>query len=104
MLAQVVAYQPVARQIMALASMVCFISVVLYGMFLLFAVGSAAAQQKYESDARDIMASLATLEAHYLAASSALTPQKAQELGLVTIPSARVAYVEADVPTLSLRR
>ena len=104
MLAQVIAYQPVARQIITFASIVCFISVMLYGMFLLFAIGKAAAQQKYEGDARDIIASLATLETHYLAASNALTLQKAQELGLVIIPSAQVAYVEADAPTLSLRR
>lgn len=103
MFAKVIAYQNYARQVSALAALICLFSIVLYGVFLLLAVEKAAAQQKYEGEARSISASLAGLESQYLAESSAMTPQKAQEMGLVAVPASRVAYEQITAPTFSLR-
>ncbi len=98
-----ITYQNTARQVTALAVLVCFISVVCYGVFLLVAVEKAAAQQKYESSARDIGASLATLESQYLAQSNALTQARAKDFGLVHVPTSQIAYQEISAPRFSLR-
>jgi hypothetical protein len=86
-----------------MASFLTFVSVILYGAFLLVTVEKAALSQKYESDARDIGQALATLETQYLAASNDLTPDRAAMLGLVTVPSNRIAYQDANKETFSLR-
>ena len=103
MTAQVLAYQNYARKLAAFAVLICLISVVCYGVFLLLTVEKAAAQQKYESNAQSISASLASLESQYLAESAALTPQKAQDLGMVPVPASHIAYENISAPTFSMR-
>jgi hypothetical protein len=103
MLALAFTYQHIARQLTALASLVLFVSVVLYGTFLLLAVGRAAALEGYQSDARDLEATLAQLESQYLAQEQELTPGSASQYGLVGITSQQVAYV-AEGSALSMRR
>jgi hypothetical protein len=104
MTAQIIAYQLHARRAIALASLVCLMSVLCYGAFLLMTVEKAALQQKYESDARHIGASLADLESHYLEQSATLTPLRAHDLGLVPVASKNIAYEQVAAPTLSLRQ
>lgn len=104
MIATAITYQSYARQIIALAALVCMIAVFCYGAFLLMVVARAAAQQAYQSDARERMAALASLEAQYLNAQSALGPRDAEQFGLMPVPSSRIAYEHVSGSAFSLRR
>ena len=102
-IAKVLVYQDYARRATALAALVCMLSIVCYGVFLLVAVEKVAAQQNYRSEAHSISATLATLESQYLVQSAQLTPQKAAALGLVPVPTNGVAYQQTGAPRFSLR-
>ncbi|MGH7141385.1 MAG: hypothetical protein ACREGH_02000 [Minisyncoccia bacterium] len=103
-LAAVLEYQTYARRTAALALLVCLAAAIAYSALLLLTVERAALKQQYQAQAQAANASLASLESQYLAESSALTPEKAAQLGLVPVPVSRIAYQQPASPVLSMRQ
>lgn len=76
------------------------LSVFLYGALLLGAVAHAAGATKAERQVRDLDQKVSKLEASYLNATKALSPERAKALGFVAPESVAVVYV--NTPTLTL--
>lgn len=89
-----VTYQPFVPRVAVLLAVICALSMFLYGIFLLEAVGQTAMRTSSERQIRELSSQLATLEGQYLAATKELTPEKARELGYVT--PAKVSTVVVD--------
>jgi hypothetical protein len=84
---------------------ICALSVFLYGTFLLLAVEHAAAATAAQNTTETLAAHIGDLEAQYLTATRAITPDTATELGFVT-PSPSVVstvFATASYNALSLR-
>ncbi len=67
----------------ALLTMVCTLSVFLYGFFLLEAVAHTASRSSAQHSVTVLQGKLGALESQYLAQSRALTPEIASTLGFV---------------------
>lgn len=91
-----------ARAAAAFAGL-CAASVFLYGAFLLLAVEHAAALTDAQGKIQDMSAQVSDLEARYLAAEKALTPERATELGFTAPKEVTTVYASGPARTLSLR-
>lgn len=80
------------RRAFVLLAIVCAVSAFLYGFFLLEAVGNAASRAQATSAIKEIKSQLSGLESRYLAATQALTPERAAALGFVAPHSVSVVY------------
>jgi hypothetical protein len=87
----------------AVLAAVCALSVFLYGTFLLLTVEHAAAQTAAQSQIDALAGHVGDLEAQYLAAARALTPDTAAALGYVSPVAVTSVYTDADSGALSLR-
>lgn len=99
-----VAYQPYMPRIAALLVVVCALSAFLYGIFLLEAVGQAAARTVAERQIHELSSQLSVLEGQYLAATKDLTPERARELGYVTPVQISTVVVNSSASSLSFNR
>jgi len=93
-------YHLYVRRAVALLATVVVVCAFLYGFFLLEAVSHAASQAQAHREVASLSSKVGKLQAQYLAATKALTPERARALGFVA-PTA-VATVYADVNSLSL--
>jgi len=78
------------------------ISSFLYGAFLLIAVEHTASRAKTNTAIQSLSYELDTLQGQYLAATQAITPQRAQELGFVEPNAAATVFASVPSRTLSL--
>ena len=93
-------YHLYVRRAVALLAAVVVVCAFLYGFFLLEAVSHAASQASARREVAVLSSKVGSLQAQYLAATKALTPERARALGFVA-PVA-VATVYADAGGLSL--
>lgn len=80
------------RRAFALLALLCALCAFLYGFFLLEAVGHAASRARASAAVKDLKSQLSDLESRYLAATQALTPERAKALGFVAPHSVSVVY------------
>ena len=96
-------YRLYVRRMVALLAATIVVCAFLYGFFLLEAVSHAAHQASTRQEIATLSSRVGKLQAEYLAATKALTPERARELGFVE-PLA-VASVDADAESgLSLSK
>ncbi len=95
------AYQPYLSRLAVLLVTVCAIAGFLYGVFLLEAVGQAAARTSAERQIEDLSSQLSALEGQYLAATRELTPERAAMLGYVTPSDVSTVIVDGSAASLS---
>jgi hypothetical protein len=87
-------YHLYVRRIVALLAAVVVVCAFLYGFFLLEAVSHAASQAQARREVAKLSGRVGELQAQYLSATKALTPERARALGFV-VP-VDVATVYAD--------
>lgn len=87
---------------MALLAMLCAVSALLYGIFLLEAVAHAAGLTTAERQINTVNQQLGLLEAQYLAQTVALTPERAQALGFVVPTDISTVVATAQSSSLSV--
>ena len=96
-------YTPRLHQLSAIMAAIIACSLLLYGVFLLEAVGSTAKRASAEREIKTLTAELSTMQARYLAYTKEVSPERAAALGFV--PSTDVSTVFATNPQpLSLLR
>ncbi len=96
-------YNLYARRTFALLATVCAVSVFLYGMFLLEAVGHTAARAHAGHTMTELKSKLSAVESEYLAATQALTPARAESLGFVAPKLVATVYAADASHVLTLR-
>lgn len=96
-------YRLYVRRVMAVSAAVFALSAFMYGAFLLTAVERTAGRASAEESIQNLTVELASLQSRYLAETRNLTPERAQELGLITPSQSTTLFAEAQAPTLSLR-
>ncbi len=79
-----ITYTPHLRRVMAALAAILALSVFLYGIFLLEAVGNTARRSAAEHDIRALTSKVGGLEATYLSKTREMTLERAHELGFVT--------------------
>ncbi len=85
-------YQQYFRSTFAVLACLCTVSVFLYGVFLLEAVGHTANRARAGRAGTEIKAQLSVLEGRYLTATQALTPARATALGFVAPKAVATVY------------
>jgi hypothetical protein len=96
-------YQPYLSWVAAGLACLCALSVLLYGIFLLEAVGHAAASEIAQRNIQGLRVSISTMEAQYLAYTRNITPQTAQALGFVTPTALSTVFARSPAQSLTLR-
>jgi hypothetical protein len=89
---------------MALFAALTALSVVLYGIFLLEAVGNTAQRTAAEREIRNITSNVSSLEQAYLEKTKAVTLEKAQSLGFVSPSSVTTVFASAQQKSLTFGR
>jgi hypothetical protein len=87
---------------MAVLAAFCTLSVFLYGIFLLMAVAHTAARTAAQRQVDKITANLGDMEMRYLSQERSITPERAQELGLVKPGVVSTVYSTAATRTLTI--
>ena len=82
-------------------TILCTLSVFLYGIFLLMAVTHTAGRTVAERQMNDLTAHLGDMEMQYLSEQRSLTPERAVALGFVKPVEVSSVYT-ADTHTLTL--
>ncbi len=98
------AYTPYAHRVLALLAAVVALSVVLYGIFLLEAVGNTAKRTAAERAIRSLTSEVSTLEQAYLTHTRDITAARAQALGFVSPESITTLYATRAEHALTLGR
>jgi len=93
-------YHLYVRRAVALLATVVVVCAFLYGFLLLEAVSHAASQAQARREIATLSSKVGRLQSEYLAATKALTPERARALGFV--PPEAVAVVYAKEGSLSL--
>lgn len=96
-------YNTYSRSAFAVLAGACALSVFLYGVFLLEAVGHTASRARAAQEIKHIKSGLSDLESRYLAATQALTPQKAAALGFVSPKDIATVYAKGNSTVLTLQ-
>jgi len=97
-------YHLYVRRCVALLAAVIVLCAFLYGFFLLEAVAHAASQAKARRDIAGLSSKVAGLQAQYLSATKAITPERAREMGFVAPVSVATVYAEESGLSLSANR
>lgn len=97
-------YHLYVRRAVALLAAVVVVCAFLYGFFLLEAVSHAASQASARREIASLSAKVGSLQAQYLAATKALTPERARALGFVAPSDVVVVYADAGGLSLSANR
>lgn len=92
------------KKIFVLLAVVVALSVVVYGIFLLEAVGNTADRARAEREIRALTSRVSNLEQTYLSKTREMTLERALEMGLVAPTSVSTIYASKNSPALSLRR
>jgi hypothetical protein len=91
-----------ARRAFAAAACLCAACAFLYGFFLLEAVGHAASRAAAAEASHELRSKLSMLESRYLSATQALTPERAEAMGLKAPQSVAVVYATVPARALTL--
>lgn len=91
------------RSVAALVGIVV-VCAFLYAFFLLEAVSHAASQAQARREVAKLSSKVGELQTKYLAATKALTPERALQLGFVAPVSVATVYAEQGALTLSANR
>ncbi len=91
------------KRIMAVLAAIIALSVFLYGIFLLEAVGNTAERTSAERSIRSLTSSVSSLEQAYLDNTRDLTLERAQALGFVAPAHVTTVFADAGAHALSLR-
>lgn len=97
-------YNLYARRAVALLGLVVVSCAFMYGFFLLEAVSHAASQAQTRHAIAQLSSKVGTLQARYLAATKALTPARAKELGFVEPAQVATVYAQSDNLSLTYER
>lgn len=89
-------YHHWVRRIVAALVALIVVCAFLYGFFLLEAVSHAAAQAQARRDIAELSGKVGELQARYLDATKALTPERAQALGFVTPQHVATVYATEE--------
>ncbi|SRR3989344_6369691 len=90
------------KRVAALFALCIAVSAFSYGVFLLIAVGHTASRAKTNAAIETLSHELNALQGRYLAATQAITPQRAKELGFVEPNAAATVFASAPSRALSL--
>jgi len=96
-------YNQYSRSAFALLACVCAVSVFLYGVFLLEAVGHTAGRARAGHAVSQLKSKLSDVESQYLVATQAITPARAQALGFVAPKTVTTVYATDSSHVLTLR-
>jgi outer membrane murein-binding lipoprotein Lpp len=102
MYAIAITYTPYMKRTLAVLAAVVALSIFLYGIFLLEAVGNTAKRTALERDVRNLSSKVSGLEQTYLAATREMTLERAKALGFVVPSQITTVYATRDVHSLSL--
>jgi hypothetical protein len=94
-------YHIYVRRCVALLAAIVVVSAFLYGFFLLEAVSHAASQAKVRRDIAGLSSKVAMLQAQYLSATKAITPERARVLGFVAPTAVATVYTGESGLSLS---
>ena len=83
-------------------TILCTISVFLYGIFLLMAVTHTAGRTAAERQITNLSANLGDMEMQYLTDQKSLTQERALALGYVTPSNISTVYANAGAETLTI--
>jgi heme/copper-type cytochrome/quinol oxidase subunit 2 len=97
-------YTPHLRRIMAALAVVVALSIFVYGVFLLEAVGNTAERTALERQVRTLSSKVSGLEQAYLIKTREMTLERAQTLGFVVPSEVVTVFATKDVHSLSLGR
>ncbi len=86
----------------AVLTILCTLSVFLYGIFLLMAVTHTAGRTAAERQITNLSAHLGDMEMLYLTEQRSLTPERAVALGFVAPAHVSTVYATGDAHTLTL--
>ena len=95
-------YTPYLTRAMALFSGVIALSVFLYGVFLLEAIGNTAERASAEQGIQALGTTVSSLEAEYLSQTRALTLDRAHALGFVDASQVTTVFATAETKSLSM--
>ena len=95
-----ITYTPYLTKILAALAATVAVSVFLYGIFLLEAVGNTAERSKAEREIRNISSRVSSLEQEYLSKTRGLTLERAKELGFVLPEQVVTVFATAGVKSL----
>jgi hypothetical protein len=95
-------YQPLLPRVAALLSIICAVCALLYGIFLLETVAHAASRDTAQNQMQALSEQVSAMEAQYLSATQALTPDRAAALGFVAPANVVTVFMQpSEVLTLA---
>lgn len=94
-------YTPRLYRAAAIMAAVTACSLLLYGIFLLEAVGSTARRAHAEREITSVTSELSAMQARYLGFTKEVSPERAEELGFVKSTEVSTVYA-AEARPLSL--
>lgn len=97
-------YTAYSKSAFALLAGVCALSVFLYGVFLLEAVGHTASRARAAQEIKHLKSELSGLENRYLSAAQDLTPERAAALGFVSPKEITTVYAKGNTAILTLKQ
>jgi hypothetical protein len=97
-------YRLYVRRIVAALAATVAVCAFMYGFFLLEAVSHAASQAQARREVGQLSSKVGKLQAQYLAATKALTPERARAMGFVEPSAVATVYADAQTLTLSANR
>jgi hypothetical protein len=104
MYALAITYTPYLKRAMAALAAVVALSIFLYGIFLLEAVGNTAKRAALERDVRALSSKVSGLEQAYLSATREMTLERAKAMGFVVPSEITTVYATRGSHSLSLRQ
>lgn len=99
-----VRYTPHLKRAMAFFAAVVALSIFLYGIFLLEAVGNTARRSTAEREIRALTSTISSLEQTYLAQTREMTLERAHALGFVAPTAVTTVFAAKGSGSLSLVR
>ena len=98
-----ITYTPHLRRALAVLAAIVALSVFLYGIFLLEAVGNTAERTRAEREIRALTSRVIGLEAAYLEKTREMTLERAHAMGFVTPAEVTTVIARESAVTLSLK-
>jgi hypothetical protein len=97
-----ITYTPYLKRAMAMLAAVVALSVFLYGVFLLEAVGNTARRSAAEREVHKLTTTISTLEQTYLSKTREMTLDRAHDLGFVAPTQVTTVFIARGSSSLSL--
>jgi hypothetical protein len=95
-------YTPILKRTMAFFTAIVVLSVFLYGIFLLEAVGNTAERTSAERQIHALTSKVSSLEQAYLSQTREMTLERAAALGFVKPSIVTTVFATAETHSLSL--